>query len=55
VVVGSLDDVGVMAPAFDDARVGAVSSALRSLSGDLGEGFHQRGLSLVRGKNPPAL
>ena len=55
VVVGFLNDVGVVASSFDDAWVGAVSSAFGASFVDFSERIDQCFLSMFRGKSPPAL
>jgi hypothetical protein len=52
VVGGFLDAVGVVAPAFDGARVGAVPAAGTEvlLPGDVGLDLGQERVSLVRGE-----
>ncbi len=54
-VVGSFDEVGVVACAFDDAGVGSVSSAFSAAFVDFVECLDESSLPLLRGKNPPAL
>jgi hypothetical protein len=52
-VGGSLDEVGVVAAAFDCSGIGTVAAGRIHLSSHVGQGFGVRFLSMFRGKNPP--
>lgn len=54
VVVGFLDDVRVVAAAFDDTGVGSMSAACVAAFIDFGDGFGYCLCSMFRGKSPPA-
>lgn len=52
VVMGSLDEIGVVASSFDNAGVGSMPSTFCASFGDFGEGFAEGFSSAVRGKSP---
>jgi hypothetical protein len=52
-VGGSLDPVGVVSAAFDDALTGAVSALAEWMAQDLGVSLGDGRLQVLRGKLPP--